>query len=60
MPKSQLIDPKKVRQKGEISFGVIPVNSYRKSIAGEKKNFSDHDFLRIFRDMTLSASLRPC
>jgi len=53
MPKSLLIDPKKVRQKGEISFGTIPVNQYKKSITEEKKNFSADDFLRIFRDMTV-------
>jgi 2-oxoisovalerate dehydrogenase E1 component len=51
MPKSQLIDPKKVRQRGEIKFGTIPVNHYQKSIREEKEIFSDSELLRIFRDM---------
>jgi 2-oxoisovalerate dehydrogenase E1 component len=53
MPKSQLIDPKKVRQKGEIAFGVIPVNSYCKSIREEQDNFTPDDLLRIYRHMTI-------
>jgi 2-oxoisovalerate dehydrogenase E1 component len=53
MPKSLLIDPKLVRQKGEITFGTIPVNQYQKTIEEEKKNFSTEDFIRIFRDMQL-------
>ena len=51
MRKSQLIDPKKVRQRGEIKFGTIPVNHYQKSIREEKEIFSDSELLRIFRDM---------
>jgi 2-oxoisovalerate dehydrogenase E1 component len=53
MPKSLLIDPKLVRQKGEITFGTIPVNQYQKTIEEEKKIFSTEDFIRIFRDMQL-------
>jgi len=53
MPKSQVIDPKKLRKKGKISFGTIPVNQYDKSIEEEKKNFSKEEFIRIFRDMTV-------
>ncbi len=53
MPKSLFIDPDFVRQKGEITFGTIPVNQYDKTIEEEKINFSTEDFLRIFRDMQL-------
>ncbi len=53
MPKSQVIDPNKLRKKGEISFGTIPVNQYDRSIEEEKQHFSKEDFIRIFRDMTI-------
>ncbi len=53
MPKSIFIDPDVVRQKGEITFGTIPVNHYQKTIEEEKMNFSNEDFIRIFRDMQL-------
>ncbi len=51
MPKSQFIDPKDIRKSGKITFGTIPVNQYSKSISDEKKNFSNDDFVRIYRDM---------
>lgn len=53
MPKSQFIDPKKLRKAGEITFGTIPVNQYNKTVVEEKKNFSNDDFLRIYHDMVL-------
>jgi 2-oxoisovalerate dehydrogenase E1 component len=53
MPKSQFIDPKDIRKPGKITFGSIPVNQYKKSIADEKKNFSTDDFIRIYRDMVI-------
>lgn len=53
MPKSILIDPKLLRQKGQITFGTIPVNQYQKTIEEEKSNFSTEDFIRIFRDMQI-------
>jgi 2-oxoisovalerate dehydrogenase E1 component len=53
MPKSLLINPNVVRMKGEITFGTIPVNQYNRTIEEEKKNFSNDDFLRIFRDMAI-------
>jgi 2-oxoisovalerate dehydrogenase E1 component len=53
MPKSQNINPKDVRKPQFIEFGKIPVNQYNKSIADEKKNFSNDDLLRIFRDMAI-------
>jgi 2-oxoisovalerate dehydrogenase E1 component len=53
MPKSQFIDPKDVRKPGKLTFGTIPVNQYNKSIEDEKKNFSNNDFVRIYRDMVV-------
>ena len=51
MPKNQFIDPKKVRKANKIKFGTIPVNAYNKSLAEERKVFSDEDLIRIYRDM---------
>ena len=53
MPKTQFIDPKEVRKKGEITFGTIPVNQYGKKIQDEKNNFSNEDLVRIYRDMRI-------
>src|SRR5664280_42899 len=53
MPKSQNINPKVVRKPQFIEFNKIPVNQYNKSIEEEKKNFSNEDFIRIFRDMVV-------
>lgn len=53
MPRTLNIDPKKVRQPGQISFGKIPVNQYKKTITEEKANFTDADFIRIYRDMAI-------
>ena len=51
MPKSQFIDPKKVRKAGQITFDPIPVNQYSKSLKEERSNFQDDDLVRIYRDM---------
>ena len=53
MPKSQYVDPVEVRKKGKITFKDIPVNQYDKTIEDEKENFSNEDFLRIYRDMAI-------
>ncbi|HQK67962.1 MAG TPA: thiamine pyrophosphate-dependent enzyme [Bacteroidales bacterium] len=53
MPKSQNINPKIVRKPQFIEFGKIPVNQYNKTIEEEKKNFSNDDLLRIYRDMVI-------
>ena len=53
MPKVQFIDPSVARQAGEITFKPIPVNQYAKSVAEEKANFSNDDFLRIYHDMVV-------
>lgn len=53
MPKSQFIDPAEIRKSGTIHFEDIPVNAYNKTIEEEKKNYSNEDFLRIYRDMSI-------
>ncbi len=51
MPKSQFIDPKSVRKAGFIKYEKTPVNQYNKTIEEEKANYSNADFMRIYRDM---------
>jgi len=51
MPKSQFYDPAEVRKPGKIEFQDIPVNVYGKTVADERSNFSDDDFMRIYRDI---------
>ena len=55
MPKSQFIDPAKVRAKGEVKLSSIPVNVYDKTIKQEldAKNFTVDDLKRIYRDMAV-------
>ena len=53
MPKKQYINPDEARREGKITFGTIPVNQYCRSITEEKQNFSNDDFIRIFRDMVI-------
>lgn len=53
MPKSQHIDPKVVRKPQFIEFGRIPVNQYNRTIEQEKKNYTQADFIRIYRDMVI-------
>ena len=55
MPKSQFIDPAKMREAGEIKFQPIPVNQYNKTIQDElkEKNFSTEDLLNIYHDMSV-------
>ena len=51
MPKSQFISPEEIRKSGTLSFQDIDLNKYNKTISEEKENFSDKDFMRIYRDM---------
>ena len=53
MPKSIFVDPKATRAKGEIKFENIPVNTYKKTIAQEKKKYGDKELIRIYRDITI-------
>lgn len=51
MPRSQYVDPAKMRAPGEITFKPIPVCTYQKQVKDEKENFSKKDLLNIYRDM---------
>lgn len=53
MPKSQFIDPNVIRKSGKIKFKDIDVNQYSKSIEDEKKNFTNDQFMTIFKDMAV-------
>ena len=53
MPKSVIIEPKKVRKAGEIAFNTIPVNQYDKTISEElaDNHFTIDELKRIYFDM---------
>ena len=53
MPKIQVMNPDEIRKPGFIKFTDIPVNQYSKTLAEEKANFSNDDFVRIYRDMAI-------
>lgn len=53
MPKKLFLDPKELRKKTTIEFTPIDVNKYDKTIADEKADFTEDDFLRIYRDMAI-------
>lgn len=53
MTKSLYMNPDVLRAPSVIKFKDIPVNQYNKSIDEEKSNFSNDDFIRIFRDMAI-------
>ncbi len=53
MPKSLYVDPVATRAPGKIHFEDIPVCAYSKTVAEERKNFSDEDLIRIYRDITI-------
>ncbi|MDR2505758.1 MAG: dehydrogenase [Oscillospiraceae bacterium] len=51
MPQSQFISPGDIRAKGVLTFPEIPLNQYDRTVADERKNFSDADLLNIYNDM---------
>ena len=53
MPKSQFIDPAKVRESGWIHFEDIPVNQYKGTVATQKEAFTKAQFLRMYHDMAV-------
>jgi 2-oxoisovalerate dehydrogenase E1 component len=53
MTKALFVDPKALREKGEVTFTTIPVNRYDKTIEEEKSNYRNEDLLRIYRDMAI-------
>ncbi len=54
------ITPEKLFAPGKITFKDIDVCQYNKSIADEKTNFSEDDFKRIYRDMSLLREFEWC
>ncbi|MDR1581328.1 MAG: hypothetical protein LBS35_13310 [Synergistaceae bacterium] len=53
MPKSLFISPDELKKSSYIKFADIPVNRYSKSVADERRDFTDDDLVRIYRDMTV-------
>lgn len=53
MTKSLFVDPKELRKSGTLTFNDIPMNAYSKTVKDEKANYSDDDFVRIYRDMAI-------
>ncbi|HYX08676.1 MAG TPA: thiamine pyrophosphate-dependent enzyme, partial [Bacteroidales bacterium] len=51
MPKTQFIDPSKVRKASELTFAPIPLNKYNKTVKDELNNYSKEDLIRIYHDM---------
>ncbi|MDN5276878.1 MAG: 2-oxoisovalerate dehydrogenase component [Clostridiales bacterium] len=53
MPKQLFVNPDEVRKSGWVKFQDIPVNQYNKTIEEEKANYTNEDFVRIYRDMVI-------
>lgn len=53
MPKVQFINPEEVRKPQQLEFKPIPINQYNKTVEEEKENFSNEEFINIFRDMVV-------
>jgi len=53
MSKALFVDPVEVLKSGKIGFQDIPVCSYDRTVEQERKNFSDADLVRIWRDMSV-------
>lgn len=53
MPKNIHIDPAASRANGAVTFQVIPVNAYNRTLAQERENFRDQDLIRIYYDMAV-------
>lgn len=51
MPKSQFVDPKSVRQTGVLKLPEIPLCQYRKTLAEERKQYSDKQLVGVLSDM---------
>jgi len=53
MPKSLNISPAELMKSGKIKFKDIPVNSYQKTVTQARKDYTDNDLTRIYRDITI-------
>ncbi len=53
MPKSQILDPKKLRKSSKLSFKDIPINQYSTAFDDEVESLGADNMLRICRDMMI-------
>jgi 2-oxoisovalerate dehydrogenase E1 component len=53
MPKSILVDPRKVRKPGTLEIPVIPLNQYRSDPAAEEKTYGREALRNVYLDMLL-------
>lgn len=53
MPKELIIDPSVIRRAGELEFAPIPINSYRSTLAQDKKRHGADALIDVARDMVL-------
>ena len=53
MPKSILVDPNEMRQRGELSLPSIPINRYTPDPAAETAYYGPADLVRMHRDMVV-------
>ena len=53
MPKSQIVDPEKVRKSGVIRIKEIPVNQYKPDIAREIKEYGKNRLGQVYYHMLL-------
>jgi len=51
MPKSQFVDPAKMRAAGQLTFAPIPLNQYQRPFAESASAFAKADLLGIYHDM---------
>ena len=51
MPKSLFVDPAELMKQSIITFDDIPVNMYQRTVAEERKFYSDEELVRIYADM---------
>jgi 2-oxoisovalerate dehydrogenase E1 component len=53
MPKSQIVDPKQVRQAQVLKLPEIPVNQYKTPLADERKRYGDPRLVGVLEDMLI-------
>ncbi len=53
MPKSVMIRPDEVRQRGQLDLKPIPINQYNRTMQEELDRFAREDLVRIQRDMAV-------
>ena len=53
MPKSLNIEPQELSKSSKIEFKDIPVNQYQRPVSEARKDYTDTELVRIYRDMTI-------